>query len=115
MSMKNCVHQNVRKLREIKGNDKKITMEISLKFGSLDNMKITYSEPEDNLGRSGKGSITSLGPKVKIRPKKYKKTRYAIGNFCIKDISKIIREFEKLSYKRYERRRPKNDPTDSYF
>ena len=27
----------------------------------------------------------------------------------------IIREFEKLHYKRYERRRPKYEPTDSYF
>ena len=33
----------------------------------------------------------------------------------MKDLSKIIREFEKLPYKSYERRRPKHDPTDSYF
>ena len=33
----------------------------------------------------------------------------------MKDLSKIIRDFEKLPYKSYERRRPKNDPTDSYF
>ena len=33
----------------------------------------------------------------------------------MKDLSKIIREFEKLPYKRYERRSPKNDSTDSYF
>ena len=33
----------------------------------------------------------------------------------MKDLSKIIREFEKLSYKSYERRRHKYDPTDSYF
>ena len=44
-----------------------------------------------------------------------KKARYSIRNFSKKDLSKIIREFEKLSYKIYERRRPKHEPTDSYF
>ena len=33
----------------------------------------------------------------------------------MKDLSKIIREFEKLPYKSYERRRPKHEPTHSYF
>ena len=50
-----------------------------------------------------------------IRPKKCKKTRYAIGNVSMKDLSKIIRGVEKLPYKRYERRRSKHDTTDSYF
>ena len=33
----------------------------------------------------------------------------------MKDLSKITREFEKLTYKMYERKRHKHDPTDSYF
>ena len=33
----------------------------------------------------------------------------------MKDLSKIIREFEKFSYKSYERRRPKYYTTDSYL
>ena len=33
----------------------------------------------------------------------------------MKDLSKIIREFEKLPYKIYEMSRPKHEPTDSYF
>ena len=33
----------------------------------------------------------------------------------MKNFSKIIREFDRLPYKIYERRRPKHDPTDSYF
>ena len=33
----------------------------------------------------------------------------------MKDLSNIIRTFEKLYYKCYERRRPKHEPTDSYF
>ena len=37
-----------------------ITLEISLKFGSLEDMKITSSEPKDYLVISGKGLITSL-------------------------------------------------------
>ena len=33
----------------------------------------------------------------------------------MKDLSKIIREFEKFPYKGYDRRRPKHEPIDSYF
>ena len=33
----------------------------------------------------------------------------------MKGLSKNIREFEKLPYKSYERRRLKHDPTDDYF
>ena len=86
-----------------------------MKFGSLDKTKITSPEPKDNLGRPGKGLITSLGLKAKARPKKYKKARYAIRNVSKKELSKIIREFYKLPYKSYERMRPKHEPTDSYF
>ena len=71
-----------------------------MKFGSLDKMIITSSEPKDYLVRSGKGSITSPGLKTNVRLKKYKKERYAISNVSMKDISNIIKEFEKLSYKR---------------
>ena len=30
-------------------------------------------------------------------------------------LSKIIRKFEKFTYRSYERRRPKHNPTDIYF
>ena len=113
--MKICGRRNIRKNREIKGSEKYVTLELSLKFGILDNMRITSSEPKDNFGRPVKGLITYLGLKAKARPNKYKNPRYAIGNISMKDISKIIREFEKLLYKSYERRRPKHEPTDSYF
>ena len=33
----------------------------------------------------------------------------------MKDLSKIIKEFEKLPYKGYVRKRTKHEPTDSYF
>ena len=33
----------------------------------------------------------------------------------MKDISKIIKEFEKLPYKGYVRKRTKHEPTDSYL
>ena len=59
--------------------------------------------------------INSLVLKAKTRPKKYKMARYAIRNISMKDISKIIREFEKFTYKSYERRRHKHDTTGSYF
>ena len=78
-------------------------------------MRITSSESKVKLGRSGKGFITSLVLKAKARPKKYKKARYAIGNVSKQDLSNIIRKFEKLPYESYEKKRPKRDPTDSYF
>ena len=40
---------------------------------------------------------------------------YAIKNISNKDLSKIIGEFEKLPYESDEKKRPKNEPTDSYF
>ena len=73
MNMKNCGRQNVRKHREIKGSDNYIILNKLLKFGSLDKMRITYSESKDNLGISVKGLITYLGIYVKPIPKKYKK------------------------------------------
>ena len=56
--------------------------------------------------------ITSLGFKAKVRPHKCKKARYAIGNISKKNLSKIIKEFEKLPYESYEKKRPKHEPTD---
>ena len=113
VNTKNCGRCNVSKHREIKGSEKYTTLDISLKFGSLDKMRITSSYPKDNLIISGKGLIIFLGLKAKERPNKYKKAKYAIGNVSMKDHSNIIREFEKLTYNRYERRRPKHEPTDS--
>ena len=86
VNMKICGRCNVRKHRDIKGSDKYVTLDISLKLGSLENMRIKSSEPKDNLVRQGKGLITSLGLKAKISPKKYKKARYSIVNVSLKDI-----------------------------
>ena len=43
VNMKNCGHRNIRKDRDIKSSDKYVTLDISLKFDSLDKIKITYS------------------------------------------------------------------------
>ena len=43
VNMKNCGCHNVRKHREIKGSDRYVTLDISLKFDSLDKMRITSS------------------------------------------------------------------------
>ena len=48
MNTEKCGRRNVRKHREIKGSDKYVTLDISLKFDSLDKMKITSSESKDN-------------------------------------------------------------------
>ena len=44
--IKNCGCYNFRKHMEIKNGENYITLDISLTFGSLDNMIITSSEPE---------------------------------------------------------------------
>ena len=115
VNIKNYGRRNVGKNIEIKDSDKYITLDISLKFGSLDKMRIIYSKPKDNLVKSEKGLITSLGLKAKSRSKKYKKSRYSIGNVSMKELLKIIRDFERLTYESYERSITKHDPNNSYF
>ena len=78
-------------------------------------MKITSSEANDILGRSGKGLITSLGLKTVRRSKKKKTGRYAITVVGLKDISKVIKEFEDFPYYGYVRKRSKYELMDSYF
>ena len=50
-NMKNCGRRHVRKHRYIKGSYKFFTLDILLKFDSLDKMIIISSEPKYNLGR----------------------------------------------------------------
>ena len=95
--MKNCGRSKVRKHNKIKGSDNIFTLNVSEKFDSLNNMETTSSESKGKLGRSEKGLVTALALKTKVRLKKYKKARYAIGNVSMKDLSNIIKEFEKLS------------------
>ena len=44
VNMKNCGRRKVSKHKEIKGSDKSVTLDISSKFDSLNNMKTTSSE-----------------------------------------------------------------------
>ena len=44
VNTKNGGRRNVRKHRDIKNGEHYIILDISLKFGNLDNMKITYLE-----------------------------------------------------------------------
>ena len=111
--MKNCGRQNVKEHKEIKGSYKYVTLDIPSKFESLDKMKITSSESKGKLERSGKGLINSLGFKAKARLQK--KARYAIRNISKKDISKILKDFEKIEKLPFKKKRPKHEPTESYF
>ena len=56
-------------------------------------MKTTPSDSKGKLVRSGKGLVTALVLKTKVRSAKIKKSRYAIGNVSEKDLLKIIKEF----------------------
>ena len=67
VNMENCGCHNVGKHRETKNGAQYISWDIYLKFGDLDNIKITSPEPKGYLGRPGKGLITSLVFKAIIR------------------------------------------------
>ena len=78
-------------------------------------METTSSESKVKLGRSGKGLVTALALKTKVRSQKYKKARYDIRNISEKDLSNIIKEFEKIVKVPYVKRIPKHEPTSSYY
>ena len=75
VNMKSCSRLNVRKHREIKNGDNYITLDILLKFGSLDKIKMTSSYTKDYLDRSRKGLIASLFLKTIAISKKNKKAK----------------------------------------
>ena len=59
--------------------------------------------------------LTALDFKTKLRSQKYKNARYAIRNVGEKDLSKIIKEFEKIGKVPYVKMIPKHEPTPSYY
>ena len=73
VNMKNCGGRKVRKHKKIKGSDKIVTLDISAKFDILNKMKTTSSESKGKLVRSGKGLVTALSFKTKVRFAKIQK------------------------------------------
>ena len=115
VNIKNGGRRNVTKHKEIKGSDKYFTLDISSKFDSLDKMKNHIFRVKRKIGNIRKGVDYLTGFKAKIRPQRYKKARYAIANVSKKDLYKIIKEFDCFEKLPYEKKRPKHEPTDSYF
>ena len=83
--------QNVNKNIYIRDSVKYITLDTLLEFVSMDKTRITSSETKDNLARSGKKLITSLGLNNNVRSKKHKKAGYTITDVSMKDLSNITR------------------------
>ena len=81
----------------------------------MNKMKTTSSDSKGKSERSGKGLVTALYFKTKVRLSKYKKARYAIGNVSEKDLSKIIKDFEKIGKVPYVKSILKHEPTSSYY
>ena len=48
VNMKNCGRRNVRKHKEIKGSDKYVTLDTSLKFDSMEKMKLHLQSQKKN-------------------------------------------------------------------
>ena len=114
VNMKNYGCCNFRKHREIKNGEQYIALVISPKFGNMDKIKITYSEPKDYLGIPVKGLITSLGIKTIIRPKKIERTRFSITEAILKDFLRLFMNL-KIWLMRVMWGRLTKIPTDSYF
>ena len=106
MNMKNCGRRKVRKYKEIKGSYKIVTLKISAKFDSLNKMETTSSESKEKLKRSGKGLVTALSFKTKLRSPKYKKARYAIGMSVRRTFPRLLRSLKKLKNYLMRRRGP---------
>ena len=115
VNIKNCGRRKVRKHKDIKGSDKIVTLNVPEEFYSLNKMETTSSESKGKLGRSGKGLVTAMALKTKARFAKIKKARYAIRNVSMKDLSNIIKEFEKIFKVPYVKRTSKHEPTYSYY
>ena len=121
VNMRNCGQRNVRKHKEIKDSDERVTLnmnkilKISEKFDNMDKMETTSSESKVKMEGSGKWLVTALALKTKARLKKYKKARYAIGNVSMKDLSNKIKEFENFVKVPHLEKTPKHEPTLSYF
>ena len=73
VNMKMFGRRKVRKHKEIKDSDKITTLDISAKFESLNKMETISSESKEKLERSGKGLVTALGFKAKVRFAKIQK------------------------------------------
>ena len=65
VNTKHCGRQNDKRHKEIKGSDKYVTLDIALKFDSMEKMKITYSESKENWKDQERG----LSPLWVSRPK----------------------------------------------
>ena len=111
VNMQNFGCRKVRKHKEIKDSDKIVTLDISAEFDSLNKMETTSSHSKETLERSGKGLVTDLSFKTEVRSQKYKNARYAIVNVSEKELSKIIKEFEKIGKVPYMKRIPKHAPS----
>ena len=90
-------------------------LKFSEKFDNLDKIETTSSESKVKMEVSGKWLVTALSLKTKARSKKYKKSRYAIRNVSMKDLSNKIKEFEKFVKVPHLKKTPKHEPTLSYL
>ena len=102
VNMRNCGQHNYRKHRDINDSDERVTLimnnilKILEEFDNLDKMETTSSDSKVKMEGSGKWLVTNLALNTKARSTKYKKARYAIRYFSMKDLSNKIKEFEKF-------------------
>ena len=85
VNMRNCGQRNVRKHKEIKDSDERVTLnmyeilKISEEFDDLDKMETTSSESKVKMEGSGKWLVTALSLKTKARSKNIKRQGMPLG------------------------------------
>ena len=79
VNMRNCGHINVRKHREIKDSDERVTLNMNKilkileEFDNMDKMETTSSESKVKMEGSGKWLVTALALKTKAGSKYIKR------------------------------------------
>ena len=107
VNKKHCGCCQVRKHKEIKSNDNIVTLDISEKFDSLKNTETTYSESKEKLEISGKGFVTALAFKTKIRSPKYIKRQAMPSEISARrTFRRLSKSFRKLGNYVMRRRCP---------
>ena len=106
MNMKICGRLKVRKHKKIKGSGKSVIFGISSKFDSLNNMKTTFLESKEKLERSGKGLVTALYFKTKVRLQKYKRQGMPSEMSLRRTLRRLSKSLRKLVNYLMKRRGP---------
>ena len=106
VNMKNCGRHNDRKHKEIKGSDKYVTLDISLKFDNTDKMKITSLDSKRKFGTIRKRVDYLSGSQGQHKAAKIKKQGMPSEMSVIRIFRSFLRSLRNYLMKVMKRRGP---------